>query len=260
MENPFAQDDVRDSSGAGAEESTGEASASDGRSRGVQSVEVGIKLLIALSRSNGPMSLRDLSASVGMSPAKVHRYMVSFVETGFVDHQRSGSYDLGHAAGEVGMAALTRVDVIGRASEKLPELVERANAAGVLCVWTDKGAMVVRWEREREPLSVQLSVGSRMPVVGSATGRAFAGHLPDHVVLPVFTAEAPHMVHDLDAIRGESNDGTIYRGDETSPGLFSLARPMLDYHGQAQAVVTLISTRRSLIKTDGPAEQYLREF
>ncbi|WMS42533.1 helix-turn-helix domain-containing protein [Acuticoccus sp. MNP-M23] len=231
------------------------------RSRGVQSVEIGIKLLVALARGGGPMSLRDLSAAASMSPAKVHRYMVSLMESGMVDHQRSGSYDLGALAREIGMAALVRVEEVSRASEKLPELVERSNAAGVLTVWTDLGAMVVRWERQRAPLSTIMSVGSQMPVVDSATGRAFVGHLPDHVVLPVLMAEAPHMTHDLAAMRAQDNDGTIYRNDETMlPGYFSLARPLLDYHGRAMAVVTLISNRRSLIIRDGPVERMLREF
>jgi len=233
----------------------------DNRSRGVQSVEVGMKLLIALARENGPTSLRDLSAAAGMSPAKAHRSMASFVDLGIVDHQRNGGYDLGRVAAEIGVAALMRVDIINRASDRLPDLVERTRAAGVLTVWTDRGAIVVRWEREREPLSVALCVGSLMPVASSATGRAFIGHLPDRLVMPVLTAEAPHVVHDLEAMRAQENDGVIYRSDEsTVPGVFAMARPMLDLHGQAIAVVTLISSQRSLIKRGGPAEQALREY
>ena len=39
------------------------------RSRGVQSVEIGLRLLVALAKAGGPMSLRDMSESAGMPPA-----------------------------------------------------------------------------------------------------------------------------------------------------------------------------------------------
>ena len=36
------------------------------------------------------------------------------------------------------------------------------------------------------------------------------------------------------------------------PGLYALARPVLDLQGNAAAVITLISTDRALLEEDGP--------
>jgi len=45
---------------------------------GIQSVEVGFALLEGLTRSRGPLMLKDVAASAGMSAAKAHRYLGAF--------------------------------------------------------------------------------------------------------------------------------------------------------------------------------------
>ncbi len=80
---------------------------------GIQSVEVGFALLEALARSRGPLMLRDLAASAGMSAAKAHRYLVSFQRLGLVAQDpRNARYDLGPAALKLGLASLSRLDAV----------------------------------------------------------------------------------------------------------------------------------------------------
>ena len=46
---------------------------------GIQSIEVGFRLLDVLTNEPRAMMLRDLAQRAGMSPAKAHRYLVSFL-------------------------------------------------------------------------------------------------------------------------------------------------------------------------------------
>ncbi|MEM8662534.1 MAG: helix-turn-helix domain-containing protein [Pseudomonadota bacterium] len=233
----------------------------EARSRGVQSVETGIRLLRILALAGRPMSLRDLSVKAGMAPAKVHRYLASLVETGMVDHRKSGTYDLGALAAEIGMAALQRVDIVNRASDNLPDLVETVNATGMLCVWSANGPLVVRWERARVPMSGQIGLGSVLPLLTTATGRAFLCNLPDRVLVDVLRQQVPHGPADLAALRAEHNDGAVFWADELYlPEVFAIARPILNAHGTAEAVVTLISHERSLLRADGHAYRALLAF
>ncbi|MEO1103858.1 MAG: helix-turn-helix domain-containing protein [Pseudomonadota bacterium] len=235
--------------------------ASETRSRGVQSVQTGVRLLSILAAAGQPMSLRELSTSASMAPAKVHRYLASFVETGMVDHRGSGSYDLGPRAAEIGMAALQRVDIVNRASDRLPGLVEEVNATGMLTVWTANGPMVVRWERARVPMSGQIGVGSVLPLLRTATGRAFIAHMPDRVLADLVRSQLPHGQVDLAALRTQNTDGKVYFADELyQPGVFAIARPILNLHGSAEAVVALISNERSLLAPDGPGYKALLAF
>ena len=228
-----------------------------GRGRSVQSVETSVRILRALARGGGPMALSELAAKLDMPAAKLHRYLASFVDAGMVDHRRSGSYDLGPVAAEIGMAAVARIDVVNRAADALPALVEDTGCTAMLSVWGSRGPTVVRWERARVPLVTVLGVGSVLPILRTATGRAFIAYLPELVVEEALLSDAEGGTEaEVAAIRNSVRETGLATADQTFiPGLFALARPVLDLQGHAEAVVTLIATQRSLLDEDGPVWQ-----
>ena len=57
------------------------------RSRGIQSVEVGGHLLLALAHHGRPMPLKDLAREAGMPAAKAHPYLVSFGKLGLIEQE-----------------------------------------------------------------------------------------------------------------------------------------------------------------------------
>ena len=85
-------------------------SAADKPRRGIQSVELGSQLLVALGRHVAPMALRDLAKAAGMTAGKAHPYLVSFIKVGFVSQDTAGRYELGPLALQLGMAKLRRLD------------------------------------------------------------------------------------------------------------------------------------------------------
>lgn len=229
------------------------------RGRGVQSVEVGVYILRALAEAGGPMALSDIAATVGMPAAKVHRYMASFVECGMVDHRQSGTYDLGPVAAHIGMAAIARMDVVNRAADALPGLVEEAGCTATLSVWGTRGPTVVRWERAQAPLVTMLGIGSILPVTRSATGQAFLAYLPDRVVEHLVEMELEERPEtNITAIKQAVHKRGFAMADQIFiPGLYALAKPVLDLQGEAEAVITLISTDKSLLAPDGKAAKSL---
>ena len=48
-----------------------------GTAAGIQSIEVGGQLLLALGRTGKPMVLKELAREAGMPAAKAHPYLVS---------------------------------------------------------------------------------------------------------------------------------------------------------------------------------------
>src|SRR3982750_3371336 len=90
--------------------------------RGIQSVEVGGQLLIALVGSGRPMALKDLAREAGMSPAKAHPYLVSFGKLGLiVQDAGSGRYGLGPLALQLGLISLQQFDPVRLATPLLRE-------------------------------------------------------------------------------------------------------------------------------------------
>ena len=53
-----------------------------GNQQGVQSVEVGARLLKAIGAASAPLMLKELAAAARMPPAKAHRYLVSLARCG----------------------------------------------------------------------------------------------------------------------------------------------------------------------------------
>jgi len=53
--------------------------------RGIQSIEVGGQLLLALGRTGKPMVLKELALEAGMPAAKAHPYLVSFARLGLIE-------------------------------------------------------------------------------------------------------------------------------------------------------------------------------
>ena len=231
------------------------------RQRGVQSVEVSIHVLKAVAAAGGPIALSDLSIRAGMPAAKVHRYLVSLIEAQMIVQRSSGSYDLGPAAAEVGIAALARIDVVNRAADRLPELVDRTGCTAMLSVFGTMGPTIVRWERTYPPLITALGVGSVLPVLRSATGHVFLTWLPERMVEPFIKSESQASSHDdIDSIRKRVRSVGIAEAKEIYiPGLFALAGPVLDMQGQAQAAVTLISTDRTIIKRGSRQRSLLKD-
>lgn len=218
------------------------------RHRGVQSVEVSVSILAALARHGGPMSLNEIARAVDMAPAKAHRYLASFIETGMVHHRRAGTYDLGPLAAEIGLAAMTRAEPVNRVAEDLEDLVEQTGRTVQLSVWGDRGPTIIRWERSARALITNLGLGSTLPLLSSATGRVFLAFSPARVTRRLLETERRHQAAPPDdaaiarLIESVRSEGLAGVDQSFIPGLYALAAPILNWQGEADAVVTVVST------------------
>jgi DNA-binding IclR family transcriptional regulator len=144
---------------------------------GIQSVEVGFALLDVLAQAPGPLMLRDLAGSAGMSAAKAHRYLVSFQRLHLVVQDANTRYELGPAALRLGLASLSRLDAVKLARERLPALLDQTGHTLALAVWGNRGPTLVHWQETPLTVPVNLRLGDVMPLLSSATGRCFAAFM-----------------------------------------------------------------------------------
>jgi DNA-binding IclR family transcriptional regulator len=195
---------------------------------GIQSVEVGFGLLDVLSRSRGPLMLRDLAAAAGMSAAKAHRYLVSFQRLQLVVQDTGTRYDLGPAALKLGLASLSRLDAVKLARARVADLMEKIGHTLALAVWGNHGPTIVHWEESPQAVTVNLRLGDVMPLLSSATGRCFAAYLSKEAITPLLKDELARAQK---------------QGRRDVPGTLAEARAMLDEvrkRGAARVVDTLL--------------------
>jgi len=146
---------------------------------GIQSIEVGFRLLEVLTTERRAMMLRDLALAAGMSPAKAHRYLVSFLRLGVVSQDPvSGRYELGGFALQMGLARLARVDGVKLARIALTLLRDQIDQTVGIAVWGNQGPTIVHWMESSHPAKAALKLGDVMPLTSSATGLLFSAYLP----------------------------------------------------------------------------------
>ncbi|SAL42189.1 IclR family transcriptional regulator [Caballeronia terrestris] len=157
---------------------------------GIQSIEVGFRLLDVLTNEPRAMMLRDLAQRAGMSPAKAHRYLVSFQRLGLASQDPvSGRYELGGFALQMGLARLARVDGVKLARIAMSELRDRLDQTVGIAVWGNQGPTVVHWMESSYPAKASLKLGDVMPLLSSATGLLFAAYLPRSKTEALLTRE-----------------------------------------------------------------------
>jgi len=215
---------------------------------GIQSVEVGFALLNVLADTDGPLMLRDLAASAGMSAAKAHRYLVSFQRLGLVvQDAATARYELGPATLHLGLATLSRLDAVKMARERLPTFLETTGHTLALAVWGNHGPTIVHWLESARAPSVNLRLGDVMPLLSSATGRCFLafGNLRGRAdrsgpLLEAEIAQARKQARsDLPTSRAEvqalvqqtRNTGYGWVNNVLLPGISGVCAPVFDANG-----------------------------
>ncbi len=241
--------------------------------QGIQSIEVGVRLLRALAANGRSMMLRDVARNAGMPAAKAHRYLVSFMRMGLVEQDaNTGRYDLGEFSLELGLASLARLDPVRLAGPVLDDLCERIGETVALAMWGNHGATCVRWVEAGGPVTVTLRTGVVLPLTASATGLAFAAfyrspylrRMLDSEVqataevrntTPVALLEA--LTIRLDEIR---RSGIARASGSVNPGINGFSAPVFDHTGHMVAAITSLGIVGSFdLDWDSPMAQSTRD-
>ena len=218
---------------------------------GVQTVDLGARVLSALAELGGEASLADLARSTGLARAKLHRYLVSLSRAEYVEQDSMTShYRLGGEALRVGLVALQRVDVVDLGTPILRSLAEEHDQTALLAVWGTGGPTIVRWFESRELVTVNVRVGSLMPLTRSATGRVFAAYMPQQVIQPWIKRELASnakkypdisTVEAMNKVVGETRTNGLGHVQGTMlPGILSLSAPVFNAQNELAAAITML--------------------
>jgi DNA-binding IclR family transcriptional regulator len=232
--------------------------------QGIQSIEVGADLLQVLSDAKGPVALKDLAARARMSPSKAHKYLVSLARCGMTRQDRvSGYYDLGPLALKMGLAALNRQDANRLVAEAAIDFNQRHDLTVMVTIWTPRGPIVIALHNCSQLVVGNVSVGSILPVLRSASGRVFLAYLPPNMTQAIVAREmkmaaqrkTPHGLlgeRDVDQLVGRVRRLKAgWTKDDLVIGLNALAAPVFDHQGAIVASLTVLDNTE-LVDVDSP--------
>lgn len=210
--------------------------------RGIQSIEVGGRLLLALADLGRPVALKDLAHEAGMAPGKAHPYLVSFGKLGLIEQDAAGRYGLGPMALQLGLISLQQYDPVRLASPVLVELAAATRLTAALALQGNRGPTIVRIEEAPVDVHVNMRPGTVASLRRTATGKAFAAFQSRERLQQALRAdgESPSdaaFEADLAQVRAQ---GVSLALDALSQGVSAMAAPVFDLRGEVVLVLTLI--------------------
>lgn len=259
---------------------TPDADASAGKAqRGIQSVEVGARLLRVLADARVPLAPSDLAAGAEIASSQAHAYLVSLTRLGLIKRDAlSGRYEAGPLALRLGLLHLAQEPALREAVPRAAALAQAHNCSVALCIAGPQGPTIVRYEHASLPLHVNLHVGTVMSLPATSTGRVFCAFLDDaalramwanQTAQPVWRGTATSTQAEaapardaaftatLDAIRARGFEFGI---DSPSPGVSSVCVPVIDAQHAVRLTLTAIGASGALdVRPAGALVHALRD-
>ncbi len=233
--------------------------------RGIQSVEVGGRLLQALADARRPLSLAELAAAAQMAPAQAHTYLVSLTRLGLIkrDHL-DGRYEPGPLSLRLGMLHLDHEPAYRAAVPRVQALAATIGCNVAISLPTAQGPTIVHYAPAGMSLHVNLHVGTVMALAATATGRVYCAFQRASHWQPIWRSQQPSALTDalhdfaasLDIIRER---GMEYSIDAPSPAVSSLAMPLIGADGTLRLVLTAIGSTGTIdVDAQGPVARAMR--
>ncbi|WP_019170170.1 IclR family transcriptional regulator [Pseudaminobacter salicylatoxidans] len=221
--------------------------------RGVQSIEVGARLLMALAEQAEPMMLRDIANAAEIAPAQAHAYMVSYRKSGLVEQEEAtGRYRLGPFALMMALAKLRGFDPIGVADRRGRMLCDETGLSVAISVWGAYGPTVVRVLEVLGEIHMNTRPGTVYSLTGTATGKLFAHYLPEALVSATLRQQRSEAARsrivgsavDLRQVQAEvdfvGDHGYAVTDSTPVPGISAISAPVFEVGGQLSLALTII--------------------
>mgnify|MGYP003586299478 FL=1 len=195
----------------------------------------GLAVLAAFRGGEPQLSNQDLASRTGLPKSTVSRLTYTLTQLGYLDQDpASGRYQLGLAVLELSAATLASFDARRVIAPKMQQFAEAHGVSVSLAVREGLDMMYLEAVRSRARVTVQLSVGSRVPLATTAIGRAYLAAMPAaerNTLMPAlavqYGADWPQIAASLDAALADYQQrGYCSSFGEFQPEVFAVAAPV----------------------------------
>lgn len=233
----------------------------------VRSVTIAMRILKTLAENGGVLALKDLAVATGMPRGKVHQYLTSLRATGVVGQDpESGRYHIGTAAVTIGLVGLARMNPIQLLHEKVRALRDTINETVTAAIWGDMGPTIIAIEESDHLVTMNVRIGSVLPLRNTAIGRTFLAYMAPAVTRRFVAAERRGAASvpgdsEINGMLAEIRARRLSRArGELLAGVDAVAAPVFDYRGQIVAVICAVGRSESMpTRWDGPVVRALTD-
>lgn len=214
--------------------------------RGIQSIEVGFRLIRVLEKASAKLPLKTLADLAGLPASNTHLYMVSFSRVGLVVQDPiTLRYGLGPYAVQLGLAGLRQLDIIDVARGPMEELQTQNSLAVYLSIWGNLGpTIVLKLDGSlQSPLSVR--VGYVSPLLSTATGSIYLTYMAEREIAEALALEISRSggrpPQDIDSIRARvRTTGIGVSSSRVNEGFAAVSAPVLNQDNRLAGSITVL--------------------
>lgn len=213
----------------------------------VQSLARGLSVISCFSERQPAMTISAVAEATGLSRATARRVLHTLQRLDLVASD-GDLYRLTPRVLSIGYAYLSSLELPELAHPHMEQLVAQVHESSSLAVLDGADIVYVARVPTKRIMSVAITVGTRLPAFATSMGRALlADRTPAEVEelvgiapLPALTPQTVRTVADLrkvlDRVR---DDGFALNDQELEDGLRSIAVPVRDARGVAQAALNV---------------------
>ncbi|MCZ4278209.1 IclR family transcriptional regulator domain-containing protein [Rhodococcoides yunnanense] len=223
----------------------------------IQSLERGFAVLLAFDAQTPNPTLAELASATGLSRPAVRRILLTLQRLGYVTGV-NGRWSLTPRVLSIGQHYSETHSLLDASTPRLVELAKRTDESASLGVLDGADVVYAARVPVRRIMSINVSVGTRVPAYATSMGRALLAWAPIEVVDDVLDAThfeklEPGTITDrqtlLDELVTVREHGYSLTSEELEQGLISVAAPVRDAVGSVVGVVACsTSTARNTVE------------
>ncbi|MDO9403518.1 MAG: IclR family transcriptional regulator C-terminal domain-containing protein [Polaromonas sp.] len=212
----------------------------------VDSFARGLGVIEAFGAGQSELSMTQVATAAGISRAAARRLLLTLCHLGYA-HESAGGFRLTPKIMRLGYAYLSGLTVAEIAEPFVVELAEATGESCSVCILDDTEVVYVCRASTRRVMSLNLSVGTRLPAWATAHGRLLLADLADRDLQDRLARSGvrkmtPRSETDLEKlsalIRRAGQEGHCLVDQELELGLTAVAVPL---HGRGGKVVAAIN-------------------
>lgn len=215
----------------------------------IESLGRGLQVLEAFSETSTALSLTEIASVVGLPKSTVFRFIRSLEQLGYLKRdEETRRYRPSLKVLQLGFAALNSMEVAQVAQPYLKALAMECGETTNMTVRDGAEIIYVVRNRTQQIVTVNLQLGSRLPVYCTSMGKAqliglSRQELCDLLGEGPYPKRGPNTITTLDALWDElekvRQQGYATNVEELTAGLYSVAAPVRDHRGEIVAAINI---------------------
>ncbi len=214
----------------------------------IRSVDRALDILLVFSRDRTSLSLTQIADEVGMNKSTVYRLLRTLEKKHFINRDSTtGHYHLGLPILEMATIVQNDYDIWRFAQPYLEVLSNECGETVDLSILDENQVRYIQVIESHQRVKLAASVGQRLPLYCTASGKAFLAYMPEELLVKVLPQELIRLtattIVSKDALlkdlkltrkRGYSISLAEYEND-----IHALAAPILNSRGCPLAVIAI---------------------